>query len=346
MSQLLKADPNMRAVFHAEGLEFVDPRATKAQIYGLIEGEYARFPAPLRALADENLRYLQGNTSGGRIRFVTNSKKLGIHLRIQPCELIYNFSYIGFAGIDAYLGDKHPLRALGVCCPPLGEREALVEFPLSGKEECITLYLPLYAGVELLEIGVEPGAVIEAPPSYTHTKPILYYGSSITQGGCASRAGNSYCALVSRWLDSDFTCLGFSGCAKGEPWLARWIAEQDMSCFVYDYDHNAPDAEYLRQTHQPFLKTILDRQPELPVILLSKPNPQPGTQDAERRDIIRETALWAESEGHRVRFLDGGTLFSGRNSEGCTVDSIHPNDLGFFRMAEALYPILREFLEP
>ena len=113
-----------------------------------------------------------------------------------------------------------------------------------------------------------------------------FYGSSITQGGCASRSSNSYCALVSRWLDSDFYCLGFSGGAMGEPWMAEYISQLPMSCFVYDYDHNAPSPDYLRQTHRPFLQTILDKNPALPVIAMSRPYPNlPGT-DSERREMI------------------------------------------------------------
>lgn len=345
MSRLVDADPNMGVKVQGGELTFVDVRSTEAKIYGLPHGEYVRLPAAQRALASDKLLYLQSSTSGGRVRFLTDAKRLGIRMRVTNTDLIYNFSNIGYAGIDCYSGMRDPLRAIGICAPPISGTLAQTQLELSGMLQLITLYLPLYDGIESLELAVEPGASIQAPPPYTHETPILFYGSSITQGGCASRAGNNYCALVSRWLDSDFTCLGFSGCAKGELWLADYIAGQPMSCFVYDYDHNAPDPAYLRSTHKPFLETILQKRPDLPVLMLSKPAPQPGGPDDERREIIRETWAWARSCGARAWFLDGASLFGDRGSECCTVDGVHPNDLGFYRMAEAVFPVLREALE-
>ena len=344
MSKLVDADPNMTVSVKADALPYMDVRKTEARIYGLPDNEYVRLPAAQRALASNKLLYLQSHTSGGRVRFLTNAKKLGIRMRVSNTDLIYNFSYIGYAGMDCYCGGRDPLRSLGVCVPPLYGTLAQTQLELSGESQLITLYLPLYDGVERLELAVEPGAYIRTPPPYTYETPIIFYGSSITQGGCASKAGNSYCALVSRWLDSDFICMGFSGCAKGELWMADYLASLPMSCFVYDYDYNAPDPEYLRKTHRPFLEAILNKQSDLPVIIMSKPNPQPGTPDDDRREIIRETYLWAKSRGSRVWFLDGAALLGTKGYECCTVDGIHPNDLGFYRMAEAIFPVLQEAL--
>ena len=345
MPTLEEIDPNMKNAPLENGLHFTDARSTPARFYGLVEGEYARLPENVRAQANEAQRILQTNTSGGRVRFVTDSKRVGVRTRVTDTGGIPNFTYIGYAGIDCYTSAGLDYRFRGVCCPPLGGAKGESSFRLSGKPELVTLYLPLYDGLESFEIGLEPGASLEAPPPYTHETPIVYYGSSITQGGCAGRAGNNYCALASRWLDSDFTCLGFSGNAKGEPWMAKHIAGLPMSCFVFDYDHNAPDPAYLRETHRPFLEIILSRRPELPVIMLSKPNPDLSGPDFERREIIRDTYEWAKSQGARAWFVDGESLFGGKGYECCTVDGDHPNDLGFFRMAETVYPILREALE-
>ena len=346
MKRLDEIDPNLKAVPLENGLLFQDIRHTPARIYGLIEGEYARLPAALRPLASEKLLPLQYNTSGGRVRFLTDSRRLGLRMLASDANGLPHMAYSGYAGIDCFLGEGPAPRYLATRWPPLGERLLESEIPLPGALSLVTLYLPLYDGIERLEIGLEPGASLLPPSPYTHEQPIVFYGSSITQGGCASRTSNTYCALVSRWLDSNFFSLGFSGSAKGEPWMAEYIAGLSMSCFVYDYDHNSPSPEYLRQTHRPFLETILSRNPDLPVVALSRPNPDLSGPDAERREIVRETCAWAAAQGARIWFVDGAFLLGDKGRDSCTVDGIHPNDLGFWRMAEAVYPCLQEALQP
>ena len=337
-------DKNLQAVPLEAGLNFQDVRSTPARIYRLIEGEYARLPAAQRSLASEKLLILQSCTSGGRVRFLTDSRRLGLRMLVTDSEGYPHMAYSGYAGVDCYLGEGTDPKYLGTRWPPLGERLLESEFELPGTLSLVTLYLPLYTGVELLELGLEPGAALLAPTPYARETPIVFYGSSITQGGCASRSSNSYCALVSRWLDSDFYCLGFSGGAMGEPWMAEYISQLPMSCFVYDYDYNAPSPDYLRQTHRPFLQTILDRNPKLPVIAMSRPYPNlPGT-DGERREIVHDTCVWAAGQGAQIQFADGLSLLGGRGRESCTVDRTHPNDLGFWRMADTLLPYLSRAL--
>lgn len=342
--RLEEIDPNLKAVPLEDGLCFTDVRSTAARICGLAEGEYVRLPPPVRAMANEKLLHLQTNTSGGRVRFVTNSRRLGFRLRLTDADGLPHMAYSGYAGVDCYVGEGAGARYLATRWPALGSSLLASEVPLTGRWETVTLYLPLYDGLVSMELGVEPGASILPPPAYSIEPPIVFYGSSITQGGCASRPSNTYCALVSRWLDSDFRCLGFSGCAKGDLWMADYIAGLPMSCFVYDYGHNSPSPENLRQTHRPFLEAVLSRNPGLPVVVLSKPNPDLTGPDRERREIVRETCRWAAARGERVWFVDGDTLLGTEGRENCTVDGIHPNDLGFWRMAQAVYPCLKEAL--
>ena len=334
----------MADTLSGNGLVYTDLWQTKAKVCGLIDGEFARLPAALRPLANERLRQLQTNTSGGRVRFVTDSSRLGVRMQVTDPVGIVHMPYTGYGGIDILLGEGPDTRYLATRVPPMQEAELDTEVPLPGSPVLVTIYLPVYDGVSRFELGVEHGASILPPTPYTRETPIVFYGSSITQGACASRPSNCYIARVSRWLDSDFISLGFNGSAKGESWLAEYIAGLKMSCFVYDYDHNAPSPEYLRQTHRPFLETILSRQPELPVVALSKPNPRLDGPDAERREIIRQTCAWAASQGANIRFVDGDTILGVKGRDCCTVDGIHPNDLGFWRMAEAVYPHVKALL--
>ena len=119
-----------------------------------------------------------------------------------------------------------------------------------------------------------------------------------------------------------------------------------MSAFILDYDHNAPSEEHLLRTHEPFFRTIREAQPDLPIVIVSKPDFDTNPViNAARRDIIRATYDHAVASGDRhVAFVDGETLFGTSDRDLCTVDGTHPNDLGFCRMAAALEPVLRSMI--
>jgi hypothetical protein len=182
---------------------------------------------------------------------------------------------------------------------------------------------------------------------YRSLDPIVYYGSSITQGGCCSRPGNAYQAVVSRRFNIDFVNLGFSGNAKGEAAMAEYIAGLPMSVFVLDYDHNAPNPEFLEQTHYDFFKIIRDARPELPIVMMSKCDLDSGarTTNDKRRRVIMETYRKSRENGdENVYFIDGAEVYRGTYEDMCTVDKCHPNDLGFALMADAVEAQLKRVL--
>ena len=323
---------------------FFDPQQSPAKIHGLIAGEYNRVPADVRALMSDGLRDLSCQTSGGRIRFNTNSDILVAHVEVLNEPSMAHMPSSGSAGLDIFEGTGKEMKYIATRQPDCGKKRLDAEVSLAKGEKTLTLYLPLYNGVHSLQIGLAAGATLTAPPPYRRAKPLVFYGSSITQGGCASRPANSYCAMVARYLDSDFINLGFSGGAKGEPFMADHIAGLDMSCFIMDYDHNAPTPEHLQKTHLPFLQTILAKQPELPVVILSKPDTTFTANDLARRDIIKASYNRLRAEHYDVHFIDGGDLFGTDFRDSCTVDGTHPNDLGYYRMAQVVKPVLAKAL--
>ena len=210
----------------------------------------------------------------------------------------------------------------------------------------VDLLLPLYSGVWDMQIGLADDCTVEAPVPYKYQTPILFYGSSITQGACASHAGNDYVNTLSRMLDCDIWNLGFSGGAKGEKVIADYMASLDPSIYVLDYDYNAPDPDHLLQTHRPLYQTIRAAHPSTPIVLISKPNFWGSADDYARRDVIQATYQKAVQDGDKnVYFIDGETLFWDEERYACTVDSVHPNDHGFYRMAKVVYPVLKSLLE-
>lgn len=301
-------------------------------------GCYTRMPQEIADQVSKAVSYLNTNTAGGRVRFRTNSEFIGIRAVMSNNQLMSHITLAGQSGFDLYRRkDGENMECFyHAFIPPMGMSTGYsAPFSTDGAMADYTINFPLYDGVKELYIALKKDAVISEPTPYCHMVPVVYYGSSITQGGCASRPGNSYQAIISRRLDTDYINLGFSGSGKAEKVMVQYIAGLKMSVFVCDYDHNALDAEYLEKTHITFYRTVREKQPDLPIIFVSAPDILLTPKDwTARREVIRETYQTAVDEGDKnVYFIDGGELFEGEAWDSCTVDGVHPNDLGFYRMA-------------
>lgn len=333
------------APFSLEGFPWGDPK----------KFEFYRLPADMKEDVDVNSGALWNGhnfTSGGAVRFCTDATFITIRAKLhESCDMSH-MPRAGSAGFDLYVGTLGgTAHHVGTVQPNPKEKDVeriLFSCPAwSSEMREWMLNFPLYGGVETVEIGIPPEAKILAPEPHKE-KPILFYGSSITQGGCASRPGNNYCSMLCRAVDAEQINLGFSGCGKGEIAVAKAIASLDLGAFVMDYDHNAPDLEHLTKTHEPFFKEIRKERPDLPIIMMSMCNiwgDRNYESDCKRREMIRRTYENALSAGDKnVYFVDGETLFGLNDREACTVDGCHPNDLGFYRMYETVLPVLRNAL--
>ena len=202
-------------------------------------------------------------------------------------------------------------------------------------EKEVVVNLPHHAEVTKVEIGVRIGSKLSLPTEYRHSKPIVYYGSSITHGFCASRPGTTYEAIISRKYDTDYINLGFSGSARGEQSVADYISTLDMSGFVLDYDYNAPDHEFLNETHYNFYETVRKANPNLPIILVSKPDFYMDYTSNMRRAVIMKTFSTARFNGdNNIYYVDGASFFTEDYVGDYTVDTVHPTDRGFGQMAK------------
>ena len=306
-------------------------------------GVFERLPDDLREKYP-NLDKLGRRCAGARIRFMTNSTELYIKIMLETSVNDIGIPLWGSAGInvfadDEYIGHAYP-NALGAC---------VIEktFKLDGTYHDITVFLPRNEVLLDISVGVDDGADIREASPYTYPVPVMFYGSSITEGGCATSASNAYTAILSRWLDFDFYNMGFSGNALGQLDICDYLNSIEKSVFVMDYDYNAPTPEHLEQTHEPFFKRIREYSPDIPVIIISRPNPERDPADAQKRlEIIRRTYLNAVANGDtNVYFIDGAALFGTEDRSLCTADGVHPNDLGMYRMATAIRPVLKQALE-
>ena len=213
-----------------------------------------------------------------------------------------------------------------------------------------TLNFPLYNGVNSVWVGVDQGSVVEAPPAFMQTGKVVVYGTSITQGGCVGRPGMAYTNILSRLLDMQFVNLGFSGNGRGEPALAHLITQiSEMRCIVLDYEANAGIS--IKESLGPFLDVLREKHPDLPVLIMSKiryADTREGstkfTEWMKLRDFQRELVNERRSAGDKhIHFLDGSTIL-GDDYDECTVDGVHPNDLGSKLIADALEPMIEKVL--
>ncbi len=197
------------------------------------------------------LEFFGKRCPGGRLCFRTNSPEFTVKAKFKTLGPDAGMSVFSCQSFDVLAGDRKMPRFLGLVTPyNLQTFSFEATFDKGAEMEDITIYLARNEKIEDITIEIEDGALIEEPTPYRY-KPIVFYGSSITEGGCCSNVKNSYTSILSSRLDADFYCLGFSGSAKGELPMADFINTLDMSMFVFDYDHNAPDAEHLR-IHQLF----------------------------------------------------------------------------------------------
>lgn len=319
-----------------------DPRfALYGVFYDTTHAKFLRLPYDVAEATSEGVLFLNGNTAGGRLRFSTDSNYLSLDI-VYPC--LTDMPHMPLTGSSGFvlLDETDKTVFVHAFRPEHTDKKGFsssVSLGSKGIRDYI-LYFPLYNDVSSLTIGLEKGCRIGRGKAYRDIPPVLYYGSSIMQGGCASRPDNSYQALISKWTNTDYINLGFSGNAKAEKAIADYLPTVDCSVFVCDYDHNAPTAEYLADTHLPLYKAYRAVRKDTPVLLIGRPSPERDAQGALRMKIIRETYEYALRNGDKnIYLLDGKTLFGQKDRENCTVDGCHPNDVGFRKMA---YAILRK----
>jgi len=347
-------DPNFRLSSGVPAdMQFHSVWEPTFQIYGIAEnekGDFCRLPRDLLPRCSEGVRGLADNLAGACVRFSTDADSAAVLWELTTGENMAHFAPSGKSGMELFEENEQGTQHVATLIPVLEDgglcrtkQSRFVKLP--GGMRSYVLYLPLYNGLKTLVMGLPPEAQLLEGRTPRVERPIVFYGSSVTQGACASKAGSCYTTLLARRLDAAQINLGFSGSARGEVEMAHYIASLNMSLFVYDYDHNAPTVEHLRATHEPFFRIIREAQPDLPVVMLSRSGGQPGAEKDARRAIIRSTYLNAVHAGDRhVWFVDGQLLFGEKDRDLCTVDVVHPTDIGFLRMADGLEPLLREIL--
>ena len=356
MRRIEDIDPNFKlADTIPAGYVFRDPHEAPFSLWGLApnsEGSYCRLPLDFLPECSEGVQELAWHLSGACVRFSTDANGLAVVWALRGRGNMPHFAATGQSGMEPFEETDCGARQIKTVIPQMqdgcGCKTGQSYFvPLPGGMRHYALYLPLYNGLTEFQLGFPPEAKVEAGRTPRVEKPIVFYGSSITQGGCASKVGSMYSTVLCRRLDAAQYNLGFSGNAKGEENMARYIASLPMSAFVMDYDHNAPSLEHLAATHERFFEIIREAQPELPVVMASMPDfDRDPVGNGARREVIVKTYAHALEKGDKnVYFVDGQSFFGNTDRDMCTVDGCHPTDLGFLRMADRFEPVLRQILK-
>lgn len=310
---------------------------------------FDRLPAGAEKVVRKEVWTLSKNSTGMSVRFETDATEIYARYTLTSAVLSLNhMPASGVSGLDLYGQKNGKWHYAGGRRPSERTSAGALARSLSPGKRLYQVNLPLYNGVKSLEIGVAKDAAFTPVPPRTE-KPVLFYGTSITQGGCASRPGMAFVAILGRRLNRPMLNFGFSGNGKMEPKVAQFLAELDPAIFVLDCLANmgavpiVPKTievvELLRKRHADTPILILEERPWTDAALL-----QNRQADHEKRNAsLREAFDKLQAAGVKNLHFRKCDDVIGTDDEG-TVDGSHPTDLGMMRYANALEPDLRKLL--
>lgn len=332
---------------------------------GETERTYARLPRYVKDSIPEGreLWDRQQCSSGIGVRFATNSTRIGCKYTLYWDTHMIHMADTGLKGTDLYILEGDSVwRHVNTNRPYVkkdenGNKTKLVESTyvsnLDGKTHEYVIYFPLYDGIEDFSVKVDSGAVITkgSPEVINANRRIVAYGTSILQGGCASRTGMAATNIIGRELNCEVVNLGFSGEGKQDTYIARAMATiPDVDVFLLDPVPNCTEMMCDTLTYN-FVKTLRALRPDVPIVMLEGPiypyarydsffgKYLPKKNNAFRRNYER---LKAENPNNLYYVTSEG--LDGPEDDG-TVDGIHLTDLGFLHYANKMIPILRPLLD-
>jgi len=351
----VKLDPNMATAGAGGDLLWYDIASLPIEGMGWAdtEGPYERLPFRAKGIVRDDVWQLARHSAGICARFVTDAQRICARWTLKNANLAMDhMPATGVSGLDLYVRVGAEWRWLAVGRPtllPTNEVELTGSLPEGTRE--YLLYLPLYNGVAEVRIGVSKNAMIAGAPARPSNGrcPVVFYGTSIVQGGCASRPGMAYPAILGRWLDIPTINLGFSGNGRMEPEVGRLLAELDAAAFVLDCLPNLEEPLVTERT-APFVKILRAARPDTPILLVENityqnahlVGPRHSRTTSNNCACRKAFQKLVEQGVKHLGYVDGGSLL-GNDGEG-TVDGTHPTDVGFLRISDALRPVLKQAL--
>ncbi|MCX6139173.1 MAG: SGNH/GDSL hydrolase family protein [Ignavibacteriales bacterium] len=327
-----------RESFLIEGTALVDSEK---------ENSYDRLPLSYKEKVRKQVWDLSKASAGLSIRFFSNSTALKVKWELLNDLKMNHMAETGIKGIDLYCRIEGHWQYINTGRPSGKKNEALLVENMSAKMREYRLYLPLYDGVTIMEVGIDSTAMIVKPAASTRPT-IVFYGTSITQGGCASRPGMVYTSIISRKLDVECINFGFSGNGRMEKPIVELMAEIDASLYVVDCISNMT-AGQIRENTVPLVESIRNRRPDAPIVFVEGMLYDKTVLDDSARAAMNNKNSVLRSEYEKMAAKGFTNLFYidnngalGNDHEG-TVDGAHFTDLGFMRFAEYLLTRFEHF---
>ena len=336
----------------ASELAYWDAKAFRIMGRGVVEPDmervdsmaYTRLPWSNRGDVRSELWDLGLHSAGIAVRFRSDSRAVGVRWMVRSGFGMNHMAATGVRGVDLYVLAGGEWRYAATGMPSSGrENEKVLISGMDGNEKEFMLHLPLYDGVVKLEIGVDSTAHIGAPLSSLPLadKPIVCYGTSITQGGCASRPGMAYPAIMARCLQREVINLGFSGNGRMDGVMGALMAQIDAGAYFVDCLGNCTQ-EMVEQLGYDFIYNLLQARPAVPVYMVAFPmTPATLFSAGEAQTITGKNDAWREiyerlrNKGYQnLHYILSDDLIG--NDAEATVDGVHLTDLGFLRIAEVL----------
>lgn len=349
-SYIAKYDKNMiiQNSVVTNGMKWIDGRhlPLEGKAFEDVSHFYDRLPQGITTNVNSGVRSMRHHTSGMLFRFVTDSTKLSFRwIPFKTTLSMYHMPSTGMSGIDVYRYDKNKKawRFVKMGAVHDAKKGGQFSIPWTPGDECI-VNLPLYNGIKTFSLGIDETANVAKPKGRVSgvSKPVVFYGTSITHGGCASRPGLGFVNIVGRKCDVPVVGLGFSGSGVMEYELSGVIARIDASLYVIDTPWNmnttAGHPRSIQSNYEPFLRNLRSKRPKTPILMVEPCDVFLGTGPnaaliSEKCKLIKNIYNKLISEGwNDLYYLPNDSLL-GDDFEG-TVDGVHLNDLGMMRIAD------------
>jgi len=332
-------------------LKFFDPKSLKAQ--GLVEPSldrehpFQRLPQKYKKTVREEVWDLSENSAGVSILFSSDTVNLSVKWSVKHNLRMNHMTDAGIKGIDLYTKRNNNWYYTNTCLPNGKENEQILFEDIEKKNREYCLNLPLYDTLIDMQIGLDDDSILENITF--QNKPLVFYGTSITQGGCASRPGLVHTNIISRELGHECINLGFSGNGHLENSIGNIMSDIDASFYVVECMYNV-DKKMINQKTRPLIKAIRanPQSKNTPIVFMEQVvidmghlNTEFISSVMEKNEELNKQIQESIHGGERDLFIIKHTGAINEDSE-ATVDGIHFNDLGFQRYADHFLKNVKE----